>query len=340
MIRPGRRNLITDVPGILVGNAEDHRVRTGTTVVLADQRPAVAAADVRGGAPLTRGADALQPGGLVEAADAIFLSGGSAFGLGAGDGLMAGLAATGRGLAFGGVRVPIVAGAILFDLANGGDKDWRDGAPYPRLGRLALEATGVDFALGNAGAGLGARAGNLKGGLGSASFVFDADDGPVTVGAIAAANPVGSVVMPDQATLWAWALEQGDELGGQPPPRRPLPADLDHRFPDEGRPATAIAVVATDAALSRNDAQRVAVMAQDGFARAIRPVHTPFDGDSVFVLATGQRPALRSSGALARLGMLAADCVGRAIARGVYEARDLGSLRSYRTVHGTALQSR
>lgn len=339
MIRPGPRNLITDVAGILVGNAEDHEVRSGTTVVLVEADAAVAAADVRGGAPLTRGVDSLAPGGLIEAADAVFLSGGSAFGLGAGDGVMSGLAAMGRGIAFGGARVPIVAGAILFDLTNGGSKEWGAEPPYPRLGRAALEAAGTEFALGNAGAGLGARAGDLKGGLGSASFVLDEGERTITVGALAAANPVGSVVMPGQSALWAWALEQGDELGGQPTPRAAAPADLNYRFPDQARPATAIAVIATDATLSRDQAQRVAVMAQDGFARAIRPVHSPFDGDCVFVLATGRGPSVASAGDLARLGMLAADCLARGVARGVYEAHDLGSLRSYRSVHGAALRA-
>ena len=330
----GVRNLVTDVAGILVGNAEDHPARTGTTVVLC-ATPAIAAVDVRGGAPLTVGASGLEPSGLVEEVDAIVLSGGSAFGLAATDGVRSWLAARERGLAFGGARVPIVVGAILFDLTNGGDKTWGDTPPYRALGIAAADGAASDFALGNAGAGLGARAGALKGGLGSASLVFEQGGAPLTVGALAAANPVGSVVMPGQSTMWAWALEQAQELGGQRAPTAGLDqATLDHAFPGEPRPGTALAVVATDARLTQAEAGRVAVMAQDGFARAIRPVHTPYDGDVVFVLATGRRGPVDPGAGLARLGMHAADCVARAIARGVYEARDLGQLRSYRTVHG------
>jgi L-aminopeptidase/D-esterase-like protein len=336
VIRPGPANLITDVGGILVGNAEDQAHRSGTTVVLAEE-PAVSTADVRGGAPLTRGADATRPGMLIEHADAIFLSGGSAYGLAAADGVMAGLAARGRGVAFGGARVPLVGGAILFDLTNGGDKDWGDANPYPALGRAALENADRTFALGNAGAGLGARAGTLKGGLGSTSFAYRDREGPVTVGALVAANPVGSVIVPGTATFWAAPLEQDGELGGQRPLTEPVfGADLDHPFPSEQETATTLAVVATDATLTQVEASRVAWMAQDGFARAIRPVHSPFDGDTVFVLATARRGPLDGPAGLARLGMLAADCVARAVARAVYEADDLGALRSYRTVRGAS----
>jgi len=334
MIRPGPRNLITDVAGVLVGNAEDAPARSGTTVVLCEE-PAMAAVDLRGGAPGTVGASSLEPGGLVGAVDAVVLSGGSAFGLAAADGVRSRLAATGRGFAFGGARVPIVAGAILFDLANGGDKGWGEEPPYRELGGRACEAAARDVALGNAGAGLGATAGPLKGGLGSASFVLDAGGARLTVGALAVVNPVGSVVMPATATFWAWALEQDGELGGQSPPgRAPGPEALDHAFPGEPGTNTTLAVVATDARLGRGDAQRLAIMAQDGLARAIRPVHTPFDGDAVFVLATGRGASVDPAGGLARLGMLAADCVARAIARGVYEAKDLGEARCYRSVHG------
>jgi L-aminopeptidase/D-esterase-like protein len=212
MIGPGPKNLITDVAGILVGNAEDRAARTGSTVVLCET-PAVAAVDVRGGAPLTVGASSLEPGGLVEAVDAVVLSGGSAFGLAATDGVRSWLAAQERGLAFGGAVVPIVVGAILFDLTNGGDKAWGDAPPYRALGSAAVARAAADFVLGNAGAGLGARAGALKGGLGSASLSFAQGGEPVTVGALAAANPVGSVVMPGQPAMWAWALEQAGELG-------------------------------------------------------------------------------------------------------------------------------
>lgn len=307
MIAPGPRNLLTDVAGIGVGNAEDHAVRSGTTVVLAEQ-PAISAADVHGGAPATRGADAVRPGMLIERVDAVVLSGGSSYGLAAADGVMAGLAARGRGVPFGGALVPIVSGAILFDLTNGGDKDWGEVNPYPGLGRRALEAAGPSFQLGNAGAGLGARAGDLKGGLGSASLVYHDAGGPLTVAALVAANPVGSVVLPGTATFWAAPFEQAGELGGQTAPAGRIdPARLDHLFPPERGTATTLAVVATDAALTPGEASRVAWMAQDGFARAIRPIHTPFDGDSVFVLATGRRAPADGPAGLARLGMFAAD---------------------------------
>lgn len=332
MIRPGPRNLITDVQGILVGNAEDQEVRTGVTVVVAEEA-AIAAVDVRGGAPGTCNTTAVHPGGIVERADAVVLSGGSAFGLAAVGGAMAALAARERGFAVASVRVPIVLGAILFDLLNGGDKAWGAEPPYRTLARRAAERAGGDFAQGNAGAGLGAKAGALKGGLGSASFAYVEDGEPITVGAVVAANPAGSVLIPGTETFWAWALEQAGELGGQRPPEEPLQgAALDQSFPEIGGANTAIAVVATDAELDRNQAQRLATMAHDGLARAIRPAHTPLDGDTIFVLATGRRGRIGPAAGLARLGMLAADCVARAVARGVYEARDLGELQSYRSL--------
>jgi L-aminopeptidase/D-esterase-like protein len=203
MIYPGARNLITGVPGILVGNAEDHAVRSGVTVVL-PEAAAVCAVDVRGGAPGTRETDALDPGGLVEVVHAVVMSGGSAFGLDAAGGAMAWLAARGQGFRAADARIPIVPAAILFDLHNGGDKAWGDLPPYRELGRRACAAAAREFALGNAGAGLGATAGNLKGGLGSASFVLERGDGePMTVGALAAVNTLGAVTMPDSTVFWA-----------------------------------------------------------------------------------------------------------------------------------------
>lgn len=333
MIRVGPRNLISDVAGVLVGNAEDAGLRSGTTVVLAEA-PMTAAVDVRGGGPGTRETDALDPSCLVEAVDAVVLSGGSAFGLDAPGGVMSWLKARGRGFEVGEAVVPIVPAAILFDLLNGGDKDWGETPPYRDLGLRAAEAAAADFALGNAGAGLGAVAGGLKGGLGSASFVFEGADGaPFTVGALAVANPFGSVTMPGTDTFWAWALEQDGELGGQAAPSASLAAgELDYAGAGTLAANTTLAVVATDAALSKAQAGRVAIMAQDGIARAIRPVHTPFDGDTVFVLSTGARPQADPLGDVAKLGMLAADCTARAIARGVYEADGLGDCPGYRAL--------
>lgn len=325
MIRAGPRNLITDVPGIRVGNAEEHSHLTGVTVVL-PERPAVAAVDVRGGGPGTRETDALQPSALVERVDAIALSGGSAFGLDAASGVSAWLAARGRGFQVGEARVPIVPAAILFDLLNGAPKDWGHVPPYRGLAMKACDAASERFELGNAGAGMGAMAGALKGGLGTASAV--GDDGLI-VGALAAANPVGSVVMPGQSTMWAWMLEHAGELGGQTLPESPVAMEPD--LPAVLQPAanTTLVVVAVSERLTRAQAQRVAIMAQDGIARAVRPAHTPYDGDTVFVLSTGDgHPP--GPAEVARIGAIAADCTARAIARGVYEAESAGGKPSWR----------
>lgn len=329
MIRVGPRNLITDVPGLRVGNAEDRRVRTGVTVVLPDE-PAVCAADVRGGAPGTRETDALSPHCLVDTVQAVTLSGGSAFGLEAAGGAARWLHARGRGFRAGSAVVPVVPAAILFDLLNGGDKDWGDTPPYTALALQAAEDATLDFPLGNVGAGYGAKAGPLKGGLGSASFVCEQGPDAWTVGALAAVNAQGSPLVPGSRTFWAWTVEQDGELGGQRPPETVPAAALDHAFATPVGTNTTLAVVATDLALTKAQAGRVAIMAHDGFARALRPVHTPLDGDSVFVLSTGRRPLADPVGDLARLGMLAADCVARAIARGVYNAESLGELPGYR----------
>ena len=328
MIRPGPRNLITDVPGIRVGNAEQADQLTGTTVILPD-RPAIAAVDVRGGGPGTRETDAMQPSALVERVDAVTLSGGSAFGLEAASGVASWLAARGRGFQVGEARVPIVPSAILFDLLNGAPKDWGHMPPYRGLGLKACDAAGEDFALGNAGAGMGATAGALKGGLGSVSAQ---DDDGLIIGALAAANPVGSVVMPGQSTMWAWMLEQNGELGGQQPPDSP--ASLEPDLPDllQAGANTTLVVVAVGERLTRPQAQRVAIMAQDGIARAVRPAHTPYDGDTVFVLSTGEgHPP--GPAEVARIGAIAADCTARAIARGVYEAESAGGKHSWREVY-------
>jgi len=320
---PGARNLITDVPGLTVGQAEDAAVRTGVTVIL-PSAPAVAAVDARGGGPGTRETDALGPDTLVEAVDAIVLAGGSIYGLAAADGVAAWLGAEGRGFGFsvapGVPPAPIVPAAILYDLANGGDKNWGLDPPYRALGLAAVRAAGADFKLGTAGAGAGAMAGRLKGGVGSASIVTA--DGYV-VGALAAVNSFGSVIAPGGRAFWAAPFEIGDEFGGVGlTGARAGPDDwgLAKRDPAP-RANTTLAVVATDVELTPAQARRVAIMAQDGLARAIRPVHAPFDGDIVFVLSTGQRPLGEPLAFnLARLGALAADCVARSVARGVFAA--------------------
>ena len=334
MATSGARNLITDVPGILVGQAEDPAAITGTTVVLAEA-PAIAAVDVRGGAPGSRETELLRPANLVERVDAIVLSGGSAFGLDTASGVMGVLAARGRGFAVGGARVPIVPAAILFDLNFPGRTHWTGEPPHRRLGSEAIAAAGHDFALGNAGAGLGAKAGALKGGLGSASLVVGAPPGNFTVGAIVAVNSCGSVVRPDCGRFWAAELALPDEIPPQPAVTAP-PLDLADMSACSALFAganTTIAVVATDAPLDKSACQRLAMMAQDGLARAIRPAHTPFDGDTVFALATGSGATVDPP-LLARLGMAAADCLSRAIMRAIVAAEPLGGYSSWREKWG------
>lgn len=310
---------------------------TGVTVILAEGR-AVGAVDVRGGGPGTRETEALNPEGLNVGVDAIVLAGGSVFGLDAAGSVVNRLAAQGHGYRLQGASLvaPIVPAAILFDLTNGGNKDWGIEPPYRALGAAACDAAGSAFTLGNAGAGYGARAGALKGGLGSASFVTE--DG-FEIGAIAAVNAFGSAVMPGTSTLWAWPFEQGGELGHQHPPQAQasaagMPDDI--KRPAQPAQNTTIACIAVNASLTPAQARRIAIMAHDGMARALRPVHAPFDGDVVFVLATGARPLDEPHPwHLARLGTLAADCLARAIARGVFEAQALGGWPAYRDRHAS-----
>ena len=325
MIRPGARNGLGDVAGLTVGHAEDHRARTGVTVVLAE-RAAMAAVDVRGGAPGTINTDILRPGGLIAKVDAVVLSGGSVFGLEAAAGLTAWLAQQGRGFLDWGPCLPIVTGAILFDLVNGGDKEWGGTPPYRDLAQRAAEAAGPAARLGNVGAGLGAVAGGFKGGIGTASAVDHATG--ITVAALVAVNSVGSVTMPGSRTMWAWHLEQAGELGGQS-----APTDATgHAFETKRGIGmnTTIGVVATDAALDPGATQRLAAMAQGGYAYAIRPIYTPYDGDTLFALATGAVRLPDKPDALVRLGSIAADVVARAVMRGVYEADGLGGIPGYR----------
>jgi L-aminopeptidase/D-esterase-like protein len=331
MAAPGPLNTICDVPSIRVGNAEDLALVTGVTAVVPDA-PAVAAASVAGGAPGTRGTTILGPAATMTHAHAVVLSGGSAHGLDAPGGAMDWLRAQGVGFRMGAVRVPIVPGAIIFDLMTGGPKHW-EGSPWWSLGRAATAMAGRTFALGNAGAGTGARAGGLKGGLGSASLVTDR----ATIGALAVVNALGSTVVPGSAAFWAWPFERNGEFGAATPPQAPL-ADLAFDFtPYAAGTNTTLGVIATDAALTRAEAERVATMAQDGIARAIRPAHSPLDGDTIFVLATGARPLADPIAGVAEIGHLAADCLARAIARGVYAAEPLADMPSYRQVHGGAL---
>jgi L-aminopeptidase/D-esterase-like protein len=284
--------------------------------------------DVRGGAPGSRETELLDPAALVERVDAIVLSGGSAFGLDAAAGVMDGLATIGRGFAMRDVRVPIVPAAILFDLAFPGRQPWTGEPPYRGLGRLALDRAAADFALGNAGAGRGAKAGQLKGGIGSASLRLA--DG-ATVGALVAVNSWGSVVRPDCGRFWTAELALPGEIDPQPPtPADPLDAeDFSGCAPALPGTNTTIALVATDLPLDKAGCRRLAIMAQDGLAQAIRPAHTPFDGDTVFALSTGTGPIIGPD-QLARLGNAAAFCLARAIMRAVTEAEPLGGFANWR----------
>jgi len=346
MITVGARNAITDVAGLKVGVAHDVGVRTGVTVLLPDDR-AVAAVDVRGGGTGTREIELLGGDGSVDAVDALVLSGGSAFGLAAADAVAAWLSGQARGFPVGDMRVPLVPGAILFDLLNGGEKSgFRDGAddalPFRGLGRRAVQAAGLELANGNVGAGFGATTTGhdgrkLKGGQGTASFVMD---GRITVGALAAVNAIGSPVANAAGQFLAGPVEQGDEFGGRGGPQT---LDLlDHPLNKHDSAAetgnTTLAVVATDAALDQRQARRVAMMAQAGLARAIRPAFSPMDGDVVFALSTGVHP-VKDMRALSRIGMLAADCLARAVARGVYHAAGLDDVwPGYATAYGNGPQ--
>jgi L-aminopeptidase/D-esterase-like protein len=316
------KNLLTDIEGVRVGHADDARLASGVTAILFDQ-PAVAAIDIRGGGPGVRDDALLDPVNTVECIDAIALSGGSALGLDAGGGVQAWLAEQGRGFAVGGVRVPIVPGAVVFDLLNGGDKAWGRFPPYRDLGYQAAASAGTAFALGSVGAGLGATTATLKGGLGSASAVTA---GGIKVAALAVVNAVGSVTVGDGPWFWAAPFEVDGEFGGRGLPAAFTPDMLAMRIKG-GSAATAVentslAVVVTDAILTKAQAKRLAMVAQTGMARAIYPVHLPLDGDVVFAAATGVKPIEPLVG-LSELGMVAANVLARAIARGVYHATPL-----------------
>jgi L-aminopeptidase/D-esterase-like protein len=329
-------NLLTDIAGVRVGHADDAKLASGVTAVIFDH-PAVAAMDVRGGGPGTREGALLDLANTVDRIDAIALSGGSAFGLEAGGGVQAWLAEQGRGLHVRGAIIPIVPGAICFDLLNGGNKKWGRFPPYRDLGYVAAAAASTSFALGSVGAGLGALTANLKGGLGSASA--QTPDG-VKVAALAVVNALGTVTVGDGPWFWAAPFEIGGEYGGRGLPPSFTSDMLTMRI--KGGPAataaenTTLAVVVTDAVLTKAQAKRLAMIAQTGFARAIYPVHAPMDGDVVFAVSTGERQIDPLIG-LTELGLVAANVVARAIARGVHAATALsfaGALPSWRDRFG------
>jgi D-aminopeptidase len=318
---PTLKNLITDVAGVRVGHAHDDRLASGVTAILFD-KPAVASIDVRGGGPGIRDGVLLEPVNTVEQVDGFALSGGSAFGLDSGGGVQSWLAEQGRGFAIGDVRIPIVPGAVVFDMLNGGDKAWGRFPPYRDLGYVAAAAASDSFALGSVGAGLGATTATLKGGLGSASAKTP---GGIAVGAIAVVNAIGSATIGDGPWFWSAPFEQGDEFGGLGMPDKFTPEMLTVRLKGAAAAAaenTTLVAVVTEAVLTKTQVKRLAMLAQTGFARAIYPVHAPLDGDVVFAAATGVKPVDPLAG-LTELGAIAANTVARAIARGVYEATAL-----------------
>jgi D-aminopeptidase len=330
---PKLKNLITDVPGVLVGHATDLKVGSGATAVVFEES-AVASADVRGGGTGTRELDLLDPVATIERVDAFALSGGSAFGLETGAGVAAYLAEQGRGFKVRTARVPIVPGAILFDLLNGGDKGWGRYPPYRELGYQAAKGAAADFALGSVGAGAGASTENLQGGIGSASAQTE---GGAVVGAIAAVNAAGRVTIGTSRHFWASPFEQANEFGGLGwPAKFPADAHVPH-LKGRIRENTTLAVVATDAALTKPQAKRLAIMASAGLARAIYPAYSPLDGDIVFAASTGERELGDMVHDLAELGAIAANCLARAVARAVFEAKTLpfpGALPSWKDRFG------
>lgn len=318
LVKEDMRNLITDVAGVRVGNAEDARLGSGVTAIVFDE-PATGSVDLRGGGPGTRETALLDPAQTVSGIDAIALSGGSAFGLDAASGVQAFMREQGRGFAVRSARVPIVPAAILFDLLNGGAKDWDRYPPYRELGYDAAAKASADFELGSVGAGLGAQTVNLKGGLGSASATVAG----ITIGALAAVNAAGSVTVGDSRHFWASAFEQGQEFGGCGPAPSVAADALQPKVKGTAGTNTTLVVVATDAILTKAQAHRLAVMAQTGVARAIYPVHTPLDGDVLFAAATGKKPLEDPLRMLTQLGAVAGNVAARAIARAVYEAAAL-----------------
>ncbi len=314
-------NLITDIPGVRVGNAQDARLASGVTAVIFDE-PAVASIAIQGGAPGVRDTALLEPGMSVEKVDALVLSGGSAFGLDAMGGVQGWLREQGRGLAVGPSRVPIVPGAILFDLNNGGDKNWGRIPPYWNLGYAAAAAAAKNFDLGTAGAGFGATTANLKGGLGSASATTS---GGFLVGALVAVNAIGSATIGGGPHFWAAPYEREQEFGGLGMPRHFDEMSLRLQVKG-GMPMnenTTIAIIVIDALIGKGQAKRLAMMAHDGMARALRPVHAATDGDIIFAAATGKNPRQTGPAELLEIGSAAADCLARAIARAIFLAKAL-----------------
>ncbi|MER6274909.1 P1 family peptidase [Streptomyces sp900105245] len=336
---------LTDVAGLRVGHASRSGGGwlTGTTVVLAPEGGAVAAVDVRGGGPGTKETDALDPRNVVRTVEAVVLTGGSAYGLDAASGVMAWLEERGRGVPVGtdpAHVVPVVPAACVFDLGRGGDFRAR---PDAAMGRAAVEAAaasepGTRVPEGGVGAGTGAVAGGLKGGVGTASTVLGSG---ITVAALVVANAAGSALDPETGVLYGelyqGRVEYPPERVHEAARRRLAEAAADNAPPPLN---TTLAVVATDADLSKAQAQKLAGTAHDGIARAVRPVHLLHDGDTVFALATGVRPLDAHPLALNEILAAGADLVTRAIVRAVRAAGSVdgpgGVWPSYGELYGTA----
>ncbi|QBR71207.1 peptidase T4 [Beijerinckiaceae bacterium] len=324
------KNLITDLSGLRVGHAHDQKLGSGVTALIFDA-PVVASVAVHGGAPGLRDSALLEPEMSVDRIDALVLSGGSVYGLDSMGGVLAFLRESGRGFAVRDIKVPIAPGAILFDLLNGGDKNFGREPIYWHLGYRAAAAAADDFLLGSVGAGYGATTVDLKGGLGSAS---DTTSGGFRVGALVAVNAVGRATIGDGPHFWAAPYERDGEFGGLGWPT-PWPSGaLNLRIKGEAAENTTIAIVATDTTLTKPEAKRLAIMAHDGMARALRPTHAAMDGDTIFAAATGAARKLPTLRDQTEIGMLAADCLSRAIARAIYEAEPLpfpGALPSWKS---------
>ncbi|WP_036259340.1 P1 family peptidase [Methylocapsa aurea] len=328
------KNLITDVPGLRVGNALDEKLGSGVTAVIFDA-PAIASIAIHGGAPALRDATLLEPEMTVERIDALVLSGGSVHGLDSMGGVLAFLRESGRGFAVGDVKVPIAPGAALFDLLNGGDKNFGSEPVYWHLGYKAARAAATDFELGSIGAGYGATLADIKGGLGSAS---ETTSRGFRVGALVAVNAVGRATIGRSAHFWAAPYERNGEFGGLGWPSPWPPDALDFHIKGDAAENTTIAIIATDAAMTKAEAKRLAIMAHDGMAHAVRPSHAAMDGDTIFSAATGAASRTSTIRDRTEIGMRAADCLARAIARAVYMATPLpfpGAQPSWRGKFGT-----
>ncbi len=334
MSQPGPKNLITDVDGIRIGNTHNAEIRTGVTVLLPDE-PSITAVDIRGGGPGTRETTLLDPKYSVERTHGLVLSGGSAFGLDAATGVQSYLKEQGKGFPVGGANIPIVPQAILFDMLNGGNKDWGRRPPFQDMAYEACQSATDTFKLGTIGAGFGATTLNYKGGLGSASFLTE---GGIQVGAIVAVNAAGSTTIGDTKNFWAAPFELNNEFGGLGSPSIMPDGATEPKLKGMSGQNTTIAIVATNVALTPSEAQRFAIMAQTGLSHAIYPAHTPLDGDIVFSISTEKIPLRDPVTSLAKLGTWGANTLARAIARAIYEATpftEQDSLPCYRAVLNT-----